>query len=112
MSGKFDYVITVNFGKDDSILISAYEDDGYTTTTTICCSGGCSTNFPSASTYAYESDRTCNKDSCKEKDHNCEKNCCEPKNNDGRNTCYWCGRKTKLVDTGMRGFNYCEKCKK
>lgn len=96
MSGKFEYV--------DFEL-----SDGYTTT--ICCSDGCSTDFSSAGTFDYMCDNPCNKDSCKEKDHNCEKNC-EPKNNDGRDTCYWCGAKTKLVDTGMRGFHYCEKCRK
>jgi len=34
------------------------------------------------------------------------------KNNDGRDFCYWCGEKTALVDSGIKFYNVCLKCKK
>ena len=36
-----------------------------------------------------------------------------PKNNDGREYCFWCGKKTKKIDSGMFSkYDYCEGCKK
>ena len=36
----------------------------------------------------------------------------ELKNNDGRSTCYSCDSPTKRVDTGIKFYDVCTKCKK
>ncbi len=36
----------------------------------------------------------------------------EPRNNDGRNTCWWCGIKTKKVQGFTSEYDICPKCEK
>lgn len=35
-----------------------------------------------------------------------------PVNNDGRTECFWCQRKTRVVDVGVKFYNICPVCKK
>jgi hypothetical protein len=36
----------------------------------------------------------------------------EPTNNNGRQECFWCGRKTITINGFLKKYDYCESCQK
>ena len=69
--------------------------------------GGCSGGSEKTKKEDCDCDGNCG-DDCK-CDDGCNK---EPRDNDGREYCFWCGKKTVLVDGFRLRYDYCKECKK